>query len=62
MYKTKLKPNMKKRKDLSSTQKNFEGGHKPNHSKKHLDIMTKAMKDGFCFQQSHDIAMRTVGK
>lgn len=36
--------------------------HKKHHTKKHLDEMTKLMKKGFSFKQSHDMTMKKVGK
>jgi len=36
--------------------------HAPHHSKKHLQEMVKDLKAGKTFEQSHNIAMRKVGK
>jgi len=62
MYKSKNKPLYKPRKDLSLLQKRLMKEHKKHHTKKHLDMMTDLMKKGYCFQQSHDISMKRIGK
>ena len=36
--------------------------HKKHHSKKHLDKMKELMLQGYCFQQAHDLTMKSVGK
>ena len=62
MEKPKIKPMYKPKKDLSVLQKRLMKEHKKHHTKKHLDEMTKLMKKGFCFQQSHDLVMKRFGK
>jgi len=62
MYKSKTKPLYKPRKDISVLQKRLMKEHTKHHTKKHLDMMTDLMKKGYCFQQSHDITMKKVGK
>lgn len=57
-----IKPFMKPRKNLSSQQIELLKQHKPHHSNKHMNEMKKNMKKGYCFQQAHTIAMKTVGK
>ena len=57
-----IKPFMKPRKNLSSQQIELLKQHKQHHSNKHMNEMKKNMKKGYCFQQAHTIAMKTVGK
>ena len=57
-----MKPIFKPRKELSKTQKDLMKTHAKHHTKKHLGLMTKFMKQGYCFQQSHQKAMKYVGK
>jgi hypothetical protein len=57
-----MKPIFKPRKELSKTQKDLMKTHAKHHTKKHLEDMTKYMKQGFCFQQAHEKAMKKVGK
>jgi len=56
------KPMYKPKKDLSVLQKRLMNEHKKHHSKKHLDKMKELMLQGFCFQQAHDLTMKSVGK
>jgi len=56
------KPVNKPRKDLSKRQKDLMKTHKEHHTPAHLRKMRKLMKDGFCFEQAHEMAMRSVGK
>ena len=53
---------MKPKKELSKVQKDLMKEHKEHHTKKHMDMMKKAMLAGECFQNAHAIAMRKVGK
>ena len=53
---------MKPKKELSKVQKDLMKEHKEHHTKKHMDMMKKAMLAGECFQSAHAIAMRKVGK
>lgn len=62
MIKLKTKPLYKPRKELSKLQKDLLKSHKKHHTKKHIDLMIKLMKKGYCFQQAHDIAIKNVGK
>jgi len=55
---TKMKP----KKELTKVQKDLMKEHKQHHTKKHMDMMKKAMLSGLCFQDAHAIAMRKVGK
>lgn len=57
-----MKPLFKPKKELSQTQKDLMKTHSKHHSKKHLEEMKKQMLKGFCFQQSHQIAMKKYGK
>jgi len=56
------KPLYKKKKDLSVLQKRLMNEHKKHHTKEHLTMMRKLMKDGYCFQQAHQITMKKIGK
>tara|TARA_R110002020_G_scaffold140534_3_gene312114 strand:+ start:3651 stop:3863 length:213 start_codon:yes stop_codon:yes gene_type:complete len=62
MNKPMSKPMMKPKKDLSVRQKALMKEHKQHHTKKHMDMMTKLMKQGFCFEQAHQNTMKNVGK
>ena len=53
---------MKPKKELSKVQKDLMKEHKEHHSKKHMDMMKKAMLSGLCFQEAHKMAMKEVGK
>lgn len=55
---TKMKP----KKELSKVQKDLMKEHKEHHTKKHMDMMKKAMLSGLCFQEAHKMAMKEVGK
>ena len=55
-------PMFKPRKTLSTLQKRLMNEHKKHHSKKHLDEMKKLMLKGYCFQQSHILTMKKIGK
>tara|TARA_R100001463_G_scaffold29375_2_gene66834 strand:+ start:719 stop:892 length:174 start_codon:yes stop_codon:yes gene_type:complete len=57
-----MKPLFKPKKQLSQTQKDLMKTHSKHHTKKHLEEMKKQMLKGFCFQQSHQIAMKKYGK
>ncbi len=56
------KPMMKPKKDLSSRQKALMKEHKTHHTKEHMSMMRKLMKDGFCYEQAHAITMKKIGK
>jgi cytoplasmic iron level regulating protein YaaA (DUF328/UPF0246 family) len=53
---------MKPKKELSKVQKDLMKEIKSKHSKKHMDMMKKAMLSGLCFQEAHKMAMKEVGK
>tara|TARA_R110000824_G_scaffold279433_1_gene467661 strand:- start:10201 stop:10371 length:171 start_codon:yes stop_codon:yes gene_type:complete len=36
--------------------------HKKHHTKKHMDMMIKLMKEGKKFNEAHVIAMKKIGK
>jgi len=57
-----MKPLFKPRKELSKTQKELMKTHSNHHTKKHLNFMKKKMLEGFCFQQSHELAKKNIGK
>ena len=59
--KPKMKPKMKK-KELTMGQKKMMGNHKVHHTKAHMDMMTKLMKQGHTFKQAHDKTMKKIGK
>tara|TARA_R100001509_G_C4861597_1_gene213587 strand:- start:927 stop:1100 length:174 start_codon:yes stop_codon:yes gene_type:complete len=47
---------------LTQRQKDTMKRHKKHHSKKHMDLMSKLMKEGKTFGEAHKIAMKKVGK
>ena len=49
-------------KGLNKRQKSSMNRHKTHHTKAHLRAMAVAMRKGKTFKQSHNIAMRKVGK
>lgn len=55
-------PIMKPKKMLSKRQKDLMKTHKEHHSEEHLKLMSDLMKRGFCFEQAHEIAQKSVGK
>ncbi len=56
------KPLMKPRTQLTKDQKALMKEHKEHHTKEHLKMMTKLMKEGYCFNQAHSITMKKIGK
>lgn len=56
------KPVGKPRKELTKGQKELMKEHKEHHTAKHMTMMRKLMKEGYCFQQAHDITMKKIGK
>ncbi len=56
------KPLLKPRKELSKGQKDLMKEHKAHHTAKHMAMMKKLMKEGYCFQQAHTITMKKIGK
>jgi len=52
----------KSKKGLTQRQKDTLKRHSKHHTKKHIAEMTKLMKAGKTFGESHKIAMKTVGK
>ena len=59
---SKIKPLNKPKKNLSVMQSRLLKEHSKYHSKEHIDTMKKLMKEGYCLQQAHSIAMKLVGK
>lgn len=57
-----MKPLFKPKKQLSQTQKDLMKTHSKHHTKRHLNYMKEMMLKGFCFQQSHELAMKKHGK
>jgi hypothetical protein len=55
-------PLLKPKQNLSKRQKELMLIHKEHHTKDHLNLMKKLMKRGFCFEQSHEITMKIIGK
>lgn len=49
-------------KELTTAQKNKLKEHKKHHTKKHMDIMIKHMKEGKNFTQAHNKAKKLLGK
>mgnify|MGYP001368138682 CR=1 FL=1 len=47
---------------LTQRQKDTMKRHSKHHTKKHMDSMTKLMKEGKTFGEAHKIAMKKVGK
>ncbi len=62
MNEKKGKPVGKPRKELTKGQKQLMKEHREHHTKKHMSMMTALMKQGYCFQQAHDMTMKKVGK
>jgi hypothetical protein len=52
----------KKTDGLTKSQLDSLNKHKKHHTKKHMDLMKKLMKDGKSFKEAHNIAMKKVGK
>jgi hypothetical protein len=48
--------------ELTKKQKEMLNKHKTHHTKKHIEVMTKLMKQGKSFSQAHKMAMTSVGK
>tara|TARA_Y100001937_G_C6900812_1_gene233229 strand:+ start:124 stop:381 length:258 start_codon:yes stop_codon:yes gene_type:complete len=55
-------PMMKPKSMLSKRQKDLMKTHSQHHTKAHLDMMKDLMKDGYCFEQAHEIAQKALGK
>jgi hypothetical protein len=61
--KNKPKENMKSSGRLSKRQKEILKTHKEHHSKLHIDFMKYLMnKKNYCFEISHEIAQKIIGK
>ena len=52
----------KKKGELTQRQKDTLKRHSKHHTKKHIAEMTKLMKQGKTFGESHKIAQKKVGK
>ena len=48
--------------DLTQKQKEMLEKHKVHHTTKHMQMMKKLMKEGKTFNESHKLAMKSVGK
>ena len=55
-------PMGKPKKSLSVLQNRLMKEHKKHHTKEHLKMMRELMLKGYCFQQSHSITMKKIGK
>lgn len=64
MTKKKKKKPMKKtkKKDLTNKQKEKLKLHAAHHTKRHIALMKKMMKEGKSFSAAHKAAMKEVGK
>ena len=62
MVKKRVKKTSPKTKSLTARQEATLKKHAVHHTKKHMDLMKKLMKDGKSFKESHNIAMKKVGK
>ena len=61
--KNKPKENMKSSGRLSKRQSEILKTHKEHHSKLHIDFMKYLMnKKNYCFEISHEIAQKIIGK
>ena len=47
---------------LTQRQKDTMKRHSKHHTKKHMDNMTKLMKEGKTFGEAHKIAMKKIGR
>tara|TARA_R100000664_G_C2656332_1_gene74611 strand:+ start:134 stop:355 length:222 start_codon:yes stop_codon:yes gene_type:complete len=56
------KPPTKKKGELTQRQKDTLKRHSKHHTKKHIALMTKLMKEGKTFGESHKIAIKRIGK
>ena len=52
-----MKPLLKPRKELSKVQKELLKTFAKSHSKRHIGLMNRFMKEGFCFQQAYQKAL-----
>ena len=53
---------MKKKGQLTQRQKDTMKKHSVHHTKKHMAMMTKLMKEGKTFTDAHKITMKKIGK
>ena len=61
--KNKPKSNMKSSGRLSKRQRDLMKTHKEHHTKLHLDFMRYLMtKKNYCFEISHELASKIIGK
>ena len=47
---------------LTERQNKTMDKHKKHHTKKHMDLMKKLMREGKSFTEAHNMAMKKVGK
>jgi hypothetical protein len=55
-------PPQNKAKTLTARQENALQKHEVHHTKKHMTVMRRLMREGKTFTESHKIAMKEVGK
>lgn len=53
---------VKKTDGLTDRQKKTLKKHSVHHTKKHMDLMIKLMKEGKSFTEAHNVAKKKVGK
>ena len=51
-----------KKSKLTKRQQDTMKKHSVHHTKKHMDIMKKLMREGKTFTESHKITMKKIGK
>jgi hypothetical protein len=57
-----MKPLNKPRKQLTKMQSDFMKEHSKKHSPAHNKEMRKLLKEGYCLEIAHRLAMKNVGK
>ena len=62
MVKKRVKKTSPKTKSLTARQEATLKKHAVHHTKKHMDMMKKAMRSGSTFTAAHKQAMKKVGK
>jgi hypothetical protein len=58
----KNKPPMKKKKELTKRQLTTLEKHSVHHTKKHMNMMKKLMREGMSFTEAHKKTMKEIGK
>tara|TARA_R100001594_G_scaffold150390_2_gene211380 strand:+ start:3169 stop:3348 length:180 start_codon:yes stop_codon:yes gene_type:complete len=57
-----IHPKKTKERKLTQRQKDTMKRHSKHHTKKHMSMMTKLMKEGKTFGEAHKITMNKIGK